>query len=135
MSYFSFISFNNVNNSVPFRIITGKMSARASLTGPIGIFKITGEAAKYGFISLLQMMALLSISLAIINLFPIPVLDGGHLFFMIIEKIKGTPVSIKTQEIGTRIGMTMLIALMAFTFYNDFVQYDLLGKLFKIFRK
>ena len=111
------------------------MSARNSLTGPIGIFKITGEAAKYGFVSLLQMMALLSISLAIINLFPIPVLDGGHLLFMIIEKIKGKPVSIKAQEMAVRVGFSMLIALMGFTFYNDIVRFNLLDKLFQLFKK
>ncbi|MFH2138288.1 MAG: RIP metalloprotease RseP [Candidatus Omnitrophota bacterium] len=122
-----------VTYKVLFRVITGKMSARASLTGPIGIFKITGEAAKMGFTYLLQMMALLSVSLAIINLFPIPVLDGGHLVFMIVEKIKGKPVSVKSQEIASRIGFSLLIALMMFTFYNDLMQYGFFDKAFKFF--
>ncbi len=105
-----------------YRMAIGKMSVRQSLAGPVVIFKITGEAARLGFVYLLQIMAALSVSLAIINLFPIPVLDGGHLLFLLCEKIKGKPVSIKVQEIATRIGLSMLVVLMVFVFYNDLVR-------------
>ncbi|MCP4649316.1 MAG: RIP metalloprotease RseP [PVC group bacterium] len=117
------------------KVFTGQMSMRKSIAGPIGIFKITGDAAKTGFSSLLQIMALLSVSLAIINLFPIPVLDGGHLVFMFIEKIKGKPVSIKTQEVATRIGFALLLALMVFTVYNDLLRYDFFQKVCGFFTK
>ena len=105
-----------------YRMAIGKMSVRESLAGPVVIFKITGEAAKLGFIYLLQIMAALSVSLAIINLFPIPVLDGGHLLFLLCEKIRGKPVSMKVQEIATRVGLSMLVVLMVFVFYNDLVR-------------
>jgi len=105
-----------------YRMTIGKMSVRESLAGPVVIFKITGEAARMGFVYLLQIMAALSVSLAIINLFPIPVLDGGHLLFLLCEKIRGKPVSIKVQEIATRIGLSMLVVLMVFVFYNDLVR-------------
>ncbi len=113
-----------------YRMAIGKMSVRDSLAGPVVIFKITGEAAKLGFIYLLQIMAALSVSLAIINLFPIPVLDGGHLLFLLCEKIKGKPVSMKVQEISTRVGLSMLIALMIFVFYNDLVRIGAFEKAF-----
>ena len=105
-----------------YRMAIGKMSMRESLAGPVVIFKITGQAARLGFIYLLQIMATLSVSLAIINLFPIPVLDGGHLLFLLYEKIRGKSASMKTQEIATRIGLSMLIVLMVFVFYNDLVR-------------
>ena len=116
-----------------YRMTIGKMSVRQSLAGPVVIFKITGEAAKLGFVYLLQIMAALSVSLAIINLFPIPVLDGGHLLFLLFEKIRGKPVDIKVQEIATRVGLSMLIVLMIFVFYNDLVRVGAFEKALKFF--
>jgi len=107
------------------RMFTGRMSLKESLHGPIGIFKYTGEAARLGFTALLQMMALLSVSLAIINLFPIPVLDGGHLLFLAVEKARGRPLSVRSQEIATRIGFSLLILVMVFTMYNDIIRFKL----------
>lgn len=106
-------------------IATGKMSVKESMTGPIGIFIITRQAAKLGLVYLLQMMAILSASLAIFNLLPIPVLDGGHILFLIIEKIKGRPLSAKAQEIATQAGLFLLIALMVFVFYSDTLKFIL----------
>lgn len=106
-------------------IVTGKMSLKESVTGPIGIFIITSNAAKLGMIYLLQLMAILSTSLAIFNLLPIPVLDGGHILFLIIEKIKGRPLSAKAQEIATQAGLFLLIALMVFVFYSDILRFIL----------
>lgn len=114
-----------------YRMTIGKMSVRDSLAGPVVIFKITGEAAKMGFVYLLQIMASLSVSLAIINLFPIPVLDGGHLLFLLCEKIRGKPVSMKVQEIAARIGLSMLVVLMIFVFYNDLVRIGAFEKAFR----
>jgi len=106
-------------------IITGKMSMKESVTGPIGIFIITSKAAQLGMIYLLQMMAVLSVSLAIFNLLPIPVLDGGHILFLIIEKIKGKPLGAKAQDMASQAGMALLIALMLFVFYADILKFIL----------
>ena len=106
-------------------ISTGKMSVKESFTGPIGIFIITSKAAQMGIIYLLQMMAILSASLAIFNILPIPVLDGGHILFLIIEKIRGKALSAKFQEIATQTGMTLLVALMLFVFYSDIIRFIL----------
>tara|TARA_Y100000816_G_scaffold241540_1_gene188359 strand:- start:391 stop:1506 length:1116 start_codon:yes stop_codon:yes gene_type:complete len=89
------------------------------LGGPIKIAKITGQVAQHGFIAFLSIMAYISISLGFINLFPIPMLDGGHLMFYAFEKILGKPLSQKTQEGFFRIGLFLLIFLMLFTTIND----------------
>ena len=89
------------------------------LGGPIKIAKITGQVAQYGFIAFLSIMAYISISLGFINLFPIPMLDGGHLMFYAFEKILGRPLTQKTQEGFFRIGLFLLLFLMLFTTVND----------------
>ena len=101
----------------------GKMiigSADSSqLGGPIRIAKITGQVAEYGFVPFLSIMAYISISLGLINLFPIPMLDGGHLMFYFFEKILGRPLSQKIQENFFRIGLFLLFSLMFFVTFND----------------
>ena len=99
-------------------IITGKGDS-SQLGGPIRIAKISGQVAEFGIIPFLSMMAYISISLGLINLFPIPLLDGGHLMFYGIEKILGRPLSEKTQEGFFRIGMFLILSLMFFATYND----------------
>ena len=89
------------------------------LGGPIKIAKITGQVAQHGFIAFLSIMAYISISLGFINLFPIPMLDGGHLMFYAFEKILGRPLTQRTQEGFFRIGLFLLISLMFFTTFND----------------
>ncbi len=89
------------------------------LGGPIKIAKITGQVAQHGFIAFLSIMAYISISLGFINLFPIPMLDGGHLMFYAFEKILGRPLTQKTQEGFFRIGLFLLLFLMIFTTVND----------------
>ncbi len=89
------------------------------LGGPIKIAKITGQVSKHGFIAFLSIMAYISISLGFINLFPIPMLDGGHLMFYAFEKILGRPLTQKTQESFFRIGLFLLVFLMLFTTIND----------------
>ena len=91
----------------------------SQLGGPIRIAKITGQVAEIGIIPFLSIMAYISISLGLINLFPIPLLDGGHLMFYGFEKILGKPLSQKTQEGFFRIGMFLLLSLMVFTTFND----------------
>ena len=97
----------------------GGSADSSQLGGPIRIAKITGQVAEYGFVPFLNIMAYISISLGLINLFPIPMLDGGHLMFYFFEKILGRPLSQKTQEGFFRIGLFLLISLMFFATFND----------------
>ena len=99
-------------------MIVGKADT-SQLGGPIRIAKISGQVAEFGFLAFVSMMAYISISLGLINLFPIPMLDGGHLMFYTFEKILGRPLSQKTQEGFFRIGMILLLTLMFFTTFND----------------
>ena len=99
-------------------ILTGSGDT-SQLGGPIRIAKITGQVAEFGVLPFLSMMAYISISLGLINLFPIPLLDGGHLMFYGFEKILGHPLSQKVQEGFFRIGMFLLLSLMFFTTFND----------------
>mgnify|MGYP006088040787 CR=1 FL=1 len=100
------------------QMITGSADS-SQLGGPIRIAKITGQVAEHGIIPFLSIMAYISISLGLINLFPIPMLDGGHLLFYLLEKIKGRPLSQKTQEGFFRIGLFLLFSLMFFVTFND----------------
>ena len=106
-------------------IITGKGDS-SQLGGPIRIAKISGQVAEFGIVPFLSMMAYISISLGLINLFPIPLLDGGHLMFYGIEKILGRPLTQKTQEGFFRIGMFLLLSLMFFATFNDLKDLGLL---------
>ena len=103
-----------------FRVIVGEESAN-QLGGPIMVAKISGDAARMGIAVLLNVAAVLSISIGVINLFPVPMLDGGHLLFFAIEAIRGRPLSERVQEIGFRIGFVAVIALMIFAFRNDII--------------
>ena len=97
----------------------------SQLGGPIRIAKVTGQVAEFGILPFINMMAYISISLGLINLFPIPLLDGGHLMFYGFEKILGKPLSQKTQEIFFRIGLFLLISLMFFATFNDLREFGI----------
>ena len=99
-------------------MIAGKADT-SQLGGPIRIAKISGQVAEFGLLAFISMVAYISISLGLVNLFPIPMLDGGHLMFYAFEKILGRPLSQKTQETFFRIGAFLLISLMFFTTFND----------------
>tara|TARA_B100000941_G_scaffold210460_1_gene154142 strand:+ start:834 stop:1946 length:1113 start_codon:yes stop_codon:yes gene_type:complete len=99
-------------------MIVGKADT-SQLGGPIRIAKISGQVAEFGVLAFISMMAYISISLGLVNLFPIPLLDGGHLMFYAFEKALGRPLSQKTQEGFFRIGIFILISLMFFTTFND----------------
>lgn len=90
-----------------------------TLGGPIMILQMAGEQAKVGVLNLAFFIALLSINLGILNLLPIPILDGGHILFFLIEAVFGKPVSVKKREIAQQVGIAMLVSLMVFAFYND----------------
>ncbi len=99
----------------------------SQLGGPIRIAKISGQVIEFGLLAFISMMAYISISLGLINLFPIPMLDGGHLMFYAFEKVLGRPLSQKTQEGFFRIGLFLLLSLMIFTTFNDLKDIGLLG--------
>jgi len=94
----------------------------ATVTGPVGMVKIVGEAYDYGFAYLLSFAAIVSINLAIINLIPFPALDGGRLFFLLIEKIKGSPIKPKVANMANMVGFCILILLMLLVTYHDVVR-------------
>lgn len=113
-------------------LISGGGSMK-DLGGPLRIAQVSGDAAKSGFDSLIYLMAVLSVNLGLINLFPIPMLDGGHLVFYAAEAIRGKPLSEKAQEYGFRLGLTLVLGLMVFATWNDLVQlkvFDFVKQLF-----
>ncbi|MFH8133486.1 sigma E protease regulator RseP [Pantoea osteomyelitidis] len=101
------------------KLVTGDVKLN-NLSGPISIAQGAGMSAEYGLIYYLMFLALISVNLGIINLFPLPVLDGGHLLFLAIEKIKGGPVSERVQDFSYRIGSILLVLLMGLALFNDF---------------
>jgi regulator of sigma E protease len=101
-----------------WRMVTGSVSWR-NLSGPVTIADYAGQSAQLGLAPYLAFLALISISLGVLNLLPIPMLDGGHLMYYSVEILKGSPVSDRVMELGQRIGLTLLLCLMAFAFYND----------------
>ena len=115
------------------RMITGQMSIRESVTGPLGIFFITKQAASHGLIALLHLVAVLNISLAIFNLLPFPVLDGGHIALLALEKIRGKGISVKTEQWLANAGLTVIIMMALLVTYNDVLKFG--DKIFKWFGK
>ena len=101
-------------------VITGRESAD-QLGGPIRIAELSGQVATLGILPLLSLLAYISISIGLINLFPIPILDGGHLLFYAIEAVRGKPLSESAQEIGFRIGLALVLMLMIFATWNDLI--------------
>ncbi|MFW6333960.1 MAG: site-2 protease family protein, partial [Desulfosalsimonas sp.] len=93
-----------------------------TLGGPIMIAEMAGEQVQHGAVSLLSFIALVSVNLGILNLLPVPVLDGGHLVFFAIEAAKGSPVSLRSREIAQQIGIFLLMMLMVLVFYNDIMR-------------
>jgi regulator of sigma E protease len=106
--------------------VTGIFAGRESadqLSGPVGIVRVTGKVATLGIGPLMQLAAVLSVSIGLLNLFPIPLLDGGHLLFYAIEAIRGRPLSDRAQEIGFRIGLAIVLMLMVFATRNDLLHW------------
>jgi regulator of sigma E protease len=100
------------------RMLLGQVSWK-NLSGPVTIADFAGQSAQLGWIPYLTFLALISISLGVLNLLPIPPLDGGHLMFYVVEILKGSPASDRAIEFGQRLGIALLLVLMAFAFYND----------------
>ncbi|MDV7338867.1 RIP metalloprotease RseP [Terasakiella sp. A23] len=114
------------------KLITGNGSVQ-DLGGPLRIAQVSGDAAKSGFDTLISLMAVLSVNLGLINLFPIPMLDGGHLVFYAAEAIRGKPLSEKVQEYGFRVGLTLVLGLMVFATWNDLVQLKVFDFVIQLF--
>jgi regulator of sigma E protease len=100
------------------KMLVGEVSWR-HLSGPVTIADFAGQSAQMGWVSYVTFLSLISISLGVLNLLPIPLLDGGHLMYYLIEIIKGRPVSERAMELGQRVGLALLLVMMAFAFYND----------------
>lgn len=107
------LSFDMIGN-----LITGQVSVK-NLSGPVGIAVSAGNSVSYGLVAFLGFLALISVNLGVFNLLPLPVLDGGHLMYYLIELIRRKPVSEKTQEFGFKIGAALLLALTFFALFND----------------
>ena len=107
------LSFDMIGN-----LITGQVSVK-NLSGPVGIAVGAGTSVSYGLVAFLSFLALISVNLGVFNLLPLPVLDGGHLMYYIIELFRKKPVSEKTQEFGFKVGALLLIFLTCFALFND----------------
>jgi regulator of sigma E protease len=105
-----------------YKMVTGEVSPR-NLGGPILIAQMAGQQAQEGFASFLAFIAVLSINLGVLNLLPIPVLDGGHLLFFAVEAVIGRPVSLRHREVAQQVGIFLLVLLMVYAFYNDIARF------------
>ncbi len=106
-------------------VIVGREAAD-QLSGPIRIAQVSGQVATVGFVALMNLAAILSVSIGLVNLFPIPMLDGGHLLYYAIEAIRGKPLSPRAQEFGFRIGLAVVLLLMMFATWNDLSNLDII---------
>lgn len=127
-------NFTLMNYKALWLLITGQLSMRESMTGPLGMFFITSQAANLGIVALLYLMAMISLSLAIFNLLPFPILDGGHIVFLVLEKIRGKVLSIRLEQIINKIGFSCIIFLAVLVTYNDIIR-NFGDKITKFFTK
>ena len=104
-----------------WRMVSGRASVE-NLSGPITIARYAGQSAAVGLATFLGFLGVVSVSLGVLNLLPVPILDGGHLLFYLVELVKGSPVSEAIQLVGQKIGITLLLALMSLAFYNDIIR-------------
>jgi regulator of sigma E protease len=101
-------------------VVVGRECAD-QLGGPIRIAQISGQVATISMAALFNLIAMLSVSIGLLNLFPVPLLDGGHLLFQAIEAVRGRPLSDRAQEIGFRVGLALVVMLMIFATFNDII--------------
>ena len=106
------------------QMITGRASAD-QLRGPVGIMHMTRQVVDFGFLALLNLVAILSVSIGLANLFPIPLLDGGHLLYYAVEAVLGRPLGERAQDVGFRLGLVLVLGLMLLTTWNDLVRLNL----------
>jgi regulator of sigma E protease len=101
-----------------WRIVTGQVSAK-NISGPISIAEFAGISAYLGVTAYLAFLAIISVSLGVLNLMPVPLLDGGQVVYQLVEAVKGTPLSERAQLLGQQVGIALLVVLMSLAFYND----------------
>ncbi|OGI25384.1 MAG: RIP metalloprotease RseP [Candidatus Moranbacteria bacterium RBG_13_45_13] len=126
------ITFVSFLFALIWRLIAGQ-PAGIDVSGPVGIAVLTGQVVQLGFSYLIRFTAMLSVNLAIINILPIPALDGGRILFILIEKLKGSPVSQKFEQRAHNFGFALLITLMVFVTFRDFARFDLVEKVRNLF--
>jgi regulator of sigma E protease len=107
-----------------WQMATGAVSA-GQLHGPVGVVQITGKVAAFGVLALFQLAAFLSVSVGLINLFPIPILDGGHLLYYGCEAVLGRPLGAKAQDVGFRLGLAIILGFVIFATWNDLIRLNL----------
>jgi regulator of sigma E protease len=113
-------------------LVTGQ-KVSVDISGPVGIAILSKKVTDLGFVYILQFMALLSINLGLINIFPFPALDGGRIIFILIEKIKGSPVTQRVEQAFHTVGFLLLITLMVVVTFNDLLKLDIVGKIKGLF--
>jgi regulator of sigma E protease len=101
-----------------WRIVTGQVSAK-NISGPISIAEFAGISAYLGVTAFLAFLAIISVSLGVLNLMPVPLLDGGQIVYQLVEAVKGSPLSERAQNFGQQVGIALLVVLMSLAFYND----------------
>ncbi len=131
----SLLSLTGRTFAAIYYIIAGTLSFRESVTGPLGIFFITSNAAKIGFSAVVHVIGILSMSLAVFNVLPLPILDGGHIFLAGLEKLRRRPLAVRTEEIINNVGLSFLIVLAVFIFFNDLIRYGYWDKFLSLFVK
>ena len=127
-------TWNILSNTMAYLwdIILGR-AAGDQLGGPLRIAKMSGDIAATGLLPLITFTAILSVSIGLINLFPVPLLDGGHLLYYAVEAVRRKPVSARAQEVGFRVGLGLVLALMIFVTWNDLLLFDIPGRLANVF--
>jgi regulator of sigma E protease len=106
------------------RVVTGAMGAQ-ELHGPLGMADISGKVASISFLALINLAALISVSIGLINLFPVPILDGGHLLYYACEAVLGRPLGARAQDVGFRLGLAVMLGIMVLATWNDIVRLNL----------
>jgi len=106
------------------RILAGRAKS-SQLSGPIGIAKLSGDVAAASYLSLFRLAALISVSIGLVNLFPIPILDGGHLLYYGFEAVLGRPLGARAQDVGFRLGLAVMLGIMLLAAWNDLVRLNL----------
>jgi len=101
-----------------WRIVTGQVSAK-NISGPISIAEFAGISAYLGLTAFISFLAIISVSLGVLNLMPVPLLDGGQIVYQLVEAVKGSPLSERAQNFGQQVGIALLVVLMSLAFYND----------------
>ena len=115
-----------VNSTMTYlwRMVAGHEDA-SQLSGPVGIARVSEQVASVGFLALINLAALISVSIGLVNLFPIPILDGGHLLYYGFEAVLGRPLGVRAQDVGFRVGLAVMLGLMVLATWNDLVRLNL----------